>query len=126
VVFFVFKLIINHPKLKENIMSKTTICRGNVLAHTIVQVTFPSTTFATTTTEVTLTVPGVKATDKVQAQIDAVMTTGVVIGNVYTTADNTVTVRLGNFTGASVTQAAAVCLISVKQCEDSPIPASVV
>jgi hypothetical protein len=54
------------------------------------------------------------------------MTTGVVIGNVYTIADNTVTVRLGNFTGASVTQAAAVCLISIKQCEDSPIPASVV
>jgi len=107
-------------------MSKTTVCRGNVLAHTIVQVTFPSTTFATTTTEVTLSVPGVKATDKVQAQIDATMTTGVVIGNVYTNADNVVIVRLGNFTGASVTQAAATMLISVKQCEDSPIPASVV
>jgi hypothetical protein len=107
-------------------MSKTTICRGNVLAHTIVQVTFPSTTFATTTTEVNISVPGVKATDKVQAQIDAAMTVGVGIGNVYTTTDNQVTIRLLNLTGASVTQAAAVCLISVKSCEDQPIPANVV
>jgi hypothetical protein len=106
-------------------MSKTTICRGNVLAHTIVQVTFPSTTFSTTTTEVNISVPGVKATDKVQAQIDAAMTVGVGIGNVYTTTDNQVTIRLFNLTGASVTQAAAVALISVKSCEDSPIPANV-
>ena len=106
-------------------MSKTTICRGNLLAHTIVQVTFPSTTFSTTTTEVTISVPGVKSTDKVQAQIDAAMTVGVGIGNVYTTADNAVIIRLFNLTGASVTQAAAVALISVKSCEDSPIPANV-
>jgi hypothetical protein len=107
-------------------MSKTTICRGNVLAHTIVQVTFPSTTFSTTSTDVNIAVPGVKATDKVQAQIDAAMTVGVGIGNVYTNTDNQVTVRLMNLTGASVTQAAAVMLISVKSCEDSPIPPSVV
>jgi hypothetical protein len=107
-------------------MSKTTISRGNVLAQTIVQVTFPSTTFATTSTEVTLTVPGVKANDFVQAQIDAAMTVGVGIGNVYTTTDNQVIVRLLNLTGASVTQAAATMLITVKSCEDQPIPANVV
>ena len=88
-------------------------------------VTFPSTTFATTTTEVNISVPGVKATDKVQAQIDAAMTVGVGIGNVYTSADNAVIIRLFNLTGASVTQAAATMLISVKSCEDSPIPANV-
>jgi len=107
-------------------MSKTTIARGNLLATSIVQVTFPSTTFATTTTEVTISVPGVKATDKIQAQIDAVMTTGVIIGNVYTNTDNQITVRLANLTGASVTQAAAVMLVSVKSCEDQPIPSNVV
>jgi len=106
-------------------MSKTTICRGNVLAHTIVQVTLPSTTFATTSTEVTISVPGVKSTDKIQAQVDAAMTVGVGIGNVYTTADNAIIVRLLNLTGASVTQAAATMLVSVKSCEDSPIPATV-
>lgn len=106
-------------------MSKTTICRGNILAHTIVQVTLPSTTFSTTTTEVTISVPGVKATDKIQAQVDAAMTVGVGIGNVYTTTDNAIIVRLLNLTGASVTQAAAVLLLSVKSCEDSPIPATV-
>jgi len=106
-------------------MSKTTISRGNVLAHTIVQVTLPSTTFATTSTEVTISVPGVKSTDKIQAQVDAAMTVGVGIGNVYTTADNAVIVRLLNLTGASVTQAAATLLLSVKSCEDSPIPATV-
>jgi hypothetical protein len=106
-------------------MSKTTISRGNVLAHTIVQVTLPSTTFSTTTTEVTISVPGVKATDKIQAQVDAAMTVGVGIGNVYTTTDNAIIVRLFNLTGASVTQAAAVLLLSVKSCEDSPIPATV-
>jgi hypothetical protein len=106
-------------------MSKTTISRGNVLAHTIVQVTLPSTTFATTSTEVTISVPGVKSTDKIQAQVDAAMTVGVGIGNVYTAADNAIIVRLLNLTGASVTQAAATLLLSVKSCEDSPIPATV-
>jgi len=106
-------------------MSKTTISRGNVLAHTIAQVTLPSTTFSTTTTEVTISVPGVKSTDKIQAQVDAAMTVGVGIANVYTAADNAIIVRLFNLTGASVTQAAAVLLVSVKSCEDSPIPATV-
>ena len=107
-------------------MSKTTIGRGNVLAHTIVQVTFPSTTFSTTSTEVNISIPGVKANDKIQAQIDAAMTVGVGIGNVYTTTDNQITVRLMNLTGGSVTQAAATMLVSVKSCEDQPIPANVV
>lgn len=107
-------------------MAKTTISRGNVLSHTICQLTLPSTTFATTSTEVTLSCPGVKATDKIQVQIDANMTVGVGIGNAYTTADNQIIVRLLNLTGASVTQAAATLLVSVKSCEDSPIPAAVV
>jgi hypothetical protein len=107
-------------------MSKTTICRGNVLAHTICQLTFPSTTFSTTTTEVTIACPGVKSTDKIQVQIDAAMTVGVGICNAYTAADNFIIVRLLNLTGTSVTQAAATMLVSVKTCEDSPLPANVV
>ena len=107
-------------------MSKTTICRGNVIAHTICQLTLPSTKFSTTTTEVTIACPGVKSTDKIQAQVDAVMTVGVGIGNAYTNTDNAIVVRLLNLTGASVTQAAAPLLISVKTCEDSPLPANVV
>jgi hypothetical protein len=107
-------------------MSKTTICRGNVLAHTVAQLTLPSTTFSTTTTEVTIVCPGVKSTDKIQVQVDAAMTVGVGICNAYTNADNAIIVRLLNLTGASVTQAAAVLLVSVKTCEDSPIPNGVV
>lgn len=107
-------------------MSKTTISRGNVIAHTICQLTLPATTFSTTTTEVTIACAGVKSTDKVQAQVDAVMTTGVGIGNVYTSADNAIIIRLFNLTGASVTQAAATLLVSIKSCEDSPIPSNVV
>jgi hypothetical protein len=107
-------------------MSKTTLSRGNVLAQTICQLTLPSTTFSTTSTEVTISCPGVKATDFIQAQVDASMTVGVGIGNVYTTTDNVIIVRLLNLTGASVTQAAATLLITVKSCEDSPIPVNVV
>jgi len=107
-------------------MSKTTICRGNVLAHTIVQLTLPTTTFSTTTTEVNIACGGVKSTDKVQIQVDAAMATGVVIGNAYTNTDNQITVRLGNLTGTSVTQNAAPILVSIKSCEDQPIPSSVV
>jgi hypothetical protein len=107
-------------------MSKTTLSRGNVLAQTICQLTLPSTTFSTTSTEVTISCPGVKANDFIQAQVDASMTVGVGIGNVYTTTDNAIIVRLLNLTGASVTQAAAVLLVTVKSCEDSPIPANVV
>jgi len=107
-------------------MSKTTLSRGNVLAHTICQLTLPATTFSTTSTEVTIACAGVKSTDKIQAQVDAVMTVGVGIGNAYTNADNAIIIRLLNLTGASVTQASAPLLISVKSCEDSPIPANVV
>ena len=107
-------------------MSKTTISRGNLLAQSMVQLTFPSTTFSTTTTEVTISCPGVKSTDMIQASIDAAMVTGVAIGNAYTTANDQITVRLVNLTGGSVTQTAATLLVSVKSCEDSPIPASVV
>lgn len=107
-------------------MSKTTISRGNVIAHTIVQVTLPATTFSTTSTEVNISVPGVKAADKIQGQVDANMTVGVGIGNIYTNTDNQITVRLLNLTGASVTQAAATMLVSVKSCEDSPIPSNAV
>ena len=107
-------------------MSKTTISRGNVIAHTICQLTLPSTTFSTTTTEVTISCPGVKSTDTIQVQVDAAMTVGVGICNSYTTADNFIIVRLLNLTGTSVTQAAAVLLVSVKTCEDSPLPANVV
>ena len=107
-------------------MSKTTLSRGNVISHTICQLTLPATTFSTTSTEVTISCPGVKSTDKIQAQVDAAMTVGVGIGNAYTSADNAIIIRLLNLTGASVTQAAATLLISVKSCEDSPIPANVV
>ena len=107
-------------------MSKTTLSRGNVLAQSICQLTLPSTTFSTTSTEVTIACPGVKSTDFVQCQVDAALTVGVGIGNVYTSADNAIIVRLLNLTGASVTQAAAPLLITVKSCEDSPIPANVV
>ena len=107
-------------------MSKTTICRGNVIAHTICQLTLPSTTFSTTTTEVTIACPGVKSTDLIQVSIDAAMTVGVGVCNAYTAADNAIIVRLFNLTAASVTQAAAVMLVSVKTCEDSPLPANVV
>jgi len=107
-------------------MSKTTICRGNVIAHTICQLTLPATTFSTTTTEVTIACPGVKSTDKIQVQVDAAMTVGVGIGNAYTNADNQITVRLMNLTGAQVVQAAATLLVSVKSCEDNPLPVNVV
>ena len=107
-------------------MSKTTISRGNVLAHTICQLTLPSTTFSTTTTEVTIACPGVKSTDKIQVQVDAAMVVGVGICNAYTNTDNQIIVRLLNLTGASVTQTAAPMLVSVKSCEDSPFPANVV
>lgn len=107
-------------------MSKTTITRGNVLAHTICRLTLPATTFATTSTEVTISCPGVKSTDKIQVQIDAAMTVGVGIGNVYSNADNVIVVRLMNLTGASVTQATAPLLVSVKSCEDIPFPTNVI
>lgn len=107
-------------------MSKTTLTRGNVISHTICQLTLPATTFSTTSTDVTISCPGVKSTDFVQCQVDAALTVGVGIGNAYTSADNAIIVRLLNLTGASVTQAAATLLVSVKTCEDSPIPANVV
>ena len=107
-------------------MSKTTICRGNVIAQTIVQVSLPSTTISGTTSDVTLTVAGVQPNDFVQAQFDGALVTGISIGNAYTNTANQVVVRLVNSTGSSATQTAGNLLLKVSTCEDSSIPANVV
>ena len=107
-------------------MSKTTICRGNVIAQTIVQVSLPSTTISGTTSDVTLTVAGVQPNDFIQAQFDGALVTGISIGNAYTNTANQVVVRLVNSTGSSATQTAGTLLLKVSTCEDSPIPSNVV
>lgn len=107
-------------------MSKTTICRGNIIAQTIVQTTLPSTTIAGTSSDVTLTIPGVQPNDFVQAQFDAALVTGISIGNAFSNTANQVVVRLINSTGASATQTAGVLLLKISTCEDSPIPSNVV
>ena len=107
-------------------MSKTTICRGNIIAQSIAQVTLPSTTIAGTTSDVTITVPGVQPNDFIQAAFDAALVTGISIGNAYSNTANQVVVRLVNSTGASATQTAGILLLKISSCEDSPIPASVV
>ena len=107
-------------------MSKTTICRGNILAQSIVQVTLPSTTIAGTTSDVTITVPGVQPNDFIQAQFDAALVTGISIGNAFSNTANQITVRLVNSTGSSATQTAGTLLVKISSCEDQPIPSSVV
>jgi hypothetical protein len=107
-------------------MSKTTICRGNIIAQSIVQVTLPSTTISGTSSDVTLTVPGVLPNDFVQAQFDSALVAGISIGNAYSNTANTVVVRLINSTGSSATQTAGVLLLKISTCEDSPIPSNVV
>jgi RNA-binding protein YhbY len=107
-------------------MSKTTISRGNVLANTICQLTLPSTTFSTTTTEVTISCPGVKATDMIAVSVDAAMVVGVGVVNAYTNTADQIIVRLCNLTGAQVIQTAATLLVNVRSPEDSPLPANVV
>jgi hypothetical protein len=107
-------------------MSKTTICRGNIIAQSIVQTTLPSTTIAGTSSDVTLTVPGVLPNDFVQAQFDAALVTGISIGNAYSNTANQVVVRLINSTGSSATQTAGVLLLKISTCEDNPIPSNVV
>ena len=106
-------------------MSKTTIVRGNIIAHSIVQAALPSTTISGTSTDVTFTVPGVQSTDVVVATFDNALVTGISIGNAYTNTANQVVVRLINSTGSSATQTAGTLLIQVLSCEDSPIPTSV-
>jgi hypothetical protein len=107
-------------------MSKTTITRGNILSASIAQVTLPSTTISGTTSEVTITVPGVQPNDFVQAQFDGSLVTGISIGNAYTNTANQVTVRLVNSTGSSATQTAGILLLKISTCEDSPVPVNVV
>ena len=107
-------------------MSKTTICRGNIIAQSIVQVTLPSTVISGTTADVTITVAGVQPNDFIQAAFDNAMVTGISIGNSYTNTANTVVVRLVNSTGSSATQTAGSLLLKVSTCEDSPIPSNVV
>jgi len=107
-------------------MSKTTVCRGNIIAQSIVQVTLPSTTISGTSSDVTLTVAGVQPNDFVQAAFDGALVTGISIGNAYTNTANQVVVRLINSTGSSATQTAGTLLLKISTCEDSPIPSNVV
>jgi len=107
-------------------MSKTTIVRGNIIAHSLVQAPLPSTTISGTSTEVVISVPGVQTTDAIIASFDGALVTGISIGNAYTNTANQVSVRLINSTGSSATQTAGTLLIQVISCEDSPIPTSVV
>jgi hypothetical protein len=107
-------------------MSKTTVCRGNILAQSIAQVTLPSTVISGTTADVTITVGGVQPNDFIQAQFDAALVTGISIGNAFSNTANQITVRLVNSTGSSATQTAGTLLVKISSCEDSPIPASVV
>ena len=107
-------------------MSKTTVCRGNIIAQSIVQVTLPSTTISGTSSDVALTVAGVQPNDFVQAAFDGALVTGISIGNAYTNTANQVVVRLINSTGSSATQTAGTLLLKISTCEDSPIPSNVV
>ena len=107
-------------------MSKTTVCRGNIIVQSIVQVTLPSTTISGTSSDVTLTVAGVQPNDFVQAAFDGALVTGISIGNAYTNTANQVVVRLINSTGSSATQTAGTLLLKISTCEDSPIPSNVV
>ena len=107
-------------------MSKTTICRGNIIAQSIVQTTLPSTTISGTTSDVTITVAGVQPNDFIQAQFDGGLVTGISIGNAYSNTANQVVVRLVNSTGSSATQTTGTLLVKVSSCEDSPIPSNVV
>ena len=107
-------------------MSKTTICRGNILAQSIAQVTLPSTVISGTTADVNITVGGVQPNDFIQAQFDSALVTGISIGNAFSNTANQITVRLVNSTGSSATQTAGTLLVKISSCEDQPIPASVV
>ena len=105
-------------------MSSTTICRGNVLASTVIQYTLGATTIATSTAEVSITVPNVQAGSLVFVATGFANTTGVALVNARVTAANTIALNFLNATGASASTTAGTYYLHIVQPENLPLPTS--
>jgi hypothetical protein len=120
VVFFLFKLIINHPHLKEIIMSSTTVTRGNSHETFYIQPSLtPAAVAANMTAAQTFTIAGLLTTDHVAIACVGAQTAGVFIADVRVSAADTLSVQFGNCTAGSLTPAAGNYIIDVIRIEGS-------
>lgn len=80
----------------------TGIFAGNVKGITVLTATVDLGSVAANTSEIeTATVTGVKAGDAVIA-IKPTLEAGLIVGTAYVTADDTVSIQVGNFTGSAI------------------------
>jgi hypothetical protein len=127
VVFFLFKLIINHPHLKEIIMSSTTVTRGN--SHETFYIK-PSLTPAEVATVVspaqTFALPGLQTTDVIKViGLAGAQTSGIVVAQAYCAAVNVLTIQFGNITAGALTPAAGAYTLEITRLE-GPAPTTAV
>ena len=109
-------------------MPGTTIGRGNMLYDYIVQtsITWSAATVASTTAELTATIPGLQVGDYVDMMLpNAAMTTGLTISNVRVSAANTLAVT---WVATSGTFTIPTCPWQINVCrpESLPLPSNAV
>jgi hypothetical protein len=126
VVFFLFTLIINHPHLKEIIMSSTTVTRGNSHETFYVQASLTPTAVTTATTSAqTFSLPGLQSTDLVMVWgVAGNQTTGVTIAEADA-GTNQITIQFTNAAATDKTPVSGVYTIEVVRLE-GPAPATAV
>jgi hypothetical protein len=107
-------------------MPSTTICRGNILSYTVIQVSItPAATAASTSAAQTFTVPGLVTTDIVNVQCTGAQTAGIFIADARVSADNILSIQFGNCTVSSATAASGNYIVEVLEIE-GPLPTSAV
>jgi hypothetical protein len=127
VVFFLFTLIINHPHLKEIIMSSTTVTRGNSHETFYVQLSLTPTAVTTATTSAqTFSLPGLQTTDLVQVfGVTGNQTTGISIAEADCLTASIITIQFVNAAATDKTPVSGVYTIEVVRLE-GPAPATAV
>jgi hypothetical protein len=105
-------------------MPSTTICRGNILSYTVIQVSItPAATAANTSAAQTFTVPGLVTTDIVNVQCSGAQTAGIFVADARVSADNTLSIQFANCTGTSATAASGNYIVEVIDVE-GPYPST--
>ena len=105
-------------------MPSTTICRGNILSYTVIQVSItPAATAANTSAAQTFTVPGLVTTDIVNVQCGGAQTAGIFVADARVSADNTLSIQFANCTGTSATAASGNYIVEIIDVE-GPYPST--
>ena len=105
-------------------MPSTTICRGNILSYTLLQISItPAETAANISAAQTFTVPGLVTTDIVHVSCSGAQTAGIFIADARVSAANTLSIQFANCKATAATAASGNYIVEVIDVE-GPYPST--